>query len=145
MVVQKVLGLEHSPHSSALLRRVNPSQCTPGCRMDTSAPIRSPPTAPGFRQISLNTAECQHPPSIRGEVIAPSCTGIWSLLESNLLQLSLYTQNWDQYPKAPAREGFSPAGQGLLLWGGKHTKGSAALRYMGRGEEKQRTSLPLPP
>lgn len=47
-----------------------------------------------------------------------------------------------------ARKGFSPAGQGQtsLLRGEEHTKGSAALRYMGRGgEERQKTSFPPPP
>lgn len=41
----RVPGLQHSPHPSASLLRMNRFQCTWGCRMDTSAP--SPPWALG--------------------------------------------------------------------------------------------------
>lgn len=42
-----------------------------------------------------------------------------------------------------ARKGFSPAGQGQtsLLRGEEHTKGSAALRYMGRGGGRKAENL----
>lgn len=44
-----------------------------------------------------------------------------------------------------ARKGFSPAGQGQtsLLRGEEHTKGSAALRYMGRGGGKKGRKPPF--
>lgn len=38
-MVLRVLGLQHSPHPSASLLRMNRFKRASGCRMDTSAPI----------------------------------------------------------------------------------------------------------